>query len=200
MYTLLSGLWEHCFRKSSYRVLILGLDNAGKTTVLEQLRSSFQGTPGPREMKIPPTVGLNLANISIGSADVTFWDLGGQEGLRVLWDKYYGEAHAILFVVDSSDAEHLGEALRELRGVLGDSSLADAPVLIFMNKKDLSGASSLPRESLKALQDIGGNKAILVRDVSALDGEGVLDGLKALLKIVPTCPRTRALAFQESRR
>jgi ADP-ribosylation factor related protein 1 len=189
MYTLLSGLWEHWFRKSSYRVLILGLDNAGKTTVLEQLRSSFQGTPGPREMKIPPTVGLNLANISIGSADVTFWDLGGQEGLRVLWDKYYGEAHAILFVVDSSDAEHLG-----------DSSLADAPVLIFMNKKDLSGASSLPRESLKALQDIGGNKAILVRDVSALDGEGVLDGLKALLKIVPTCPRTRALAFQESRR
>ncbi|VDI72973.1 Hypothetical predicted protein, partial [Mytilus galloprovincialis] len=88
MYTLLSGYWKYFFQKEEYNVLILGLDNAGKSTYLEQSKTKFNSKyQGMNLSKITATVGLNIGKIDIGRVRLNFWDLGGQEELQSLWDK-----------------------------------------------------------------------------------------------------------------
>ena len=90
MYTLLSGLYKYMTEKEEYFVLILGLDNAGKTTFLESAKTKL--TPnykGVNLNKITTTVGMNLGKIDVNGVRLNFWDLGGQEELQSLWDKYY---------------------------------------------------------------------------------------------------------------
>ena len=77
----------------------------GKTTLLERLKTNYTGFPGLEPEKVLPTVGLNVGRLKALNADFMFWDLGGQSGLRSIWDKYYSDSHAILFVVDSSDPQ-----------------------------------------------------------------------------------------------
>ena len=90
MYTLLSGLYKYMTEKEEYFVLILGLDNADKTTFLESAKTKL--TPnykGVNLNKITTTVGMNLGKIDVNGVRLNFWDLGGQEELQSLWDKYY---------------------------------------------------------------------------------------------------------------
>ncbi|XP_035584884.1 ADP-ribosylation factor-related protein 1 isoform X2 [Zalophus californianus] len=88
MYTLLSGLYKYVFQKDEYCILILGLDNAGKTTFLEQSKTRFnKHYKGMSLSKITTTVGLNIGTVDVGKARLMFWDLGGQEELQSLWDK-----------------------------------------------------------------------------------------------------------------
>ncbi|XP_047391058.1 ADP-ribosylation factor-related protein 1 isoform X4 [Sciurus carolinensis] len=88
MYTLLSGLYKYMFQKDEYCILILGLDNAGKTTFLEQSKTRFNKQyKGMSLSKITTTVGLNIGTVDVGKARLMFWDLGGQEELQSLWDK-----------------------------------------------------------------------------------------------------------------
>ncbi|XP_022350533.1 ADP-ribosylation factor-related protein 1 isoform X3 [Enhydra lutris kenyoni] len=88
MYTLLSGLYKYMFQKDEYCILILGLDNAGKTTFLEQLKTRFnKNYKGMSLSKITTTVGLNIGTVDVAKARLMFWDLGGQEELQSLWDK-----------------------------------------------------------------------------------------------------------------
>ncbi|XP_058892581.1 ADP-ribosylation factor-related protein 1 isoform X2 [Kogia breviceps] len=88
MYTLLSGLYKYMFQKDEYCILILGLDNAGKTTFLEQSKTRFnKNYKGMSLSKITTTVGLNIGTVDFGKARLMFWDLGGQEELQSLWDK-----------------------------------------------------------------------------------------------------------------
>jgi ADP-ribosylation factor related protein 1 len=88
MFSLLKGLWDYFFRKDEYFIVILGLDNAGKTTFLETTKrrfiSNYRGMPLD---KITSTVGLNVGRVDIGSQRLILWDLGGQEDLQTLWDK-----------------------------------------------------------------------------------------------------------------
>ncbi|KAI7690145.1 hypothetical protein SSS_09047 [Sarcoptes scabiei] len=108
MFSLVYGLWKYWFQKDDYFVLILGLDNAGKTTFVEQAKSHY--TPeykGLNLAKISPTVGLNIGKIQTETIVLNFWDLGGQAELQCLWEKYYSDAHAIIFIMDSSDSERI---------------------------------------------------------------------------------------------
>ena len=90
MYALLSGLYKSLTQKDKFSVLILGLDNAGKTTFLESAKAQFtKGYTGVNPNKITATVGLNIGNIQADGIILNFWDLGGQEELQALWDKYY---------------------------------------------------------------------------------------------------------------
>ncbi|KAJ4832421.1 hypothetical protein Tsubulata_026338, partial [Turnera subulata] len=94
MFSLFYGHWKYIFSET-LRVLILGIDKSGKTTLLEKLKavySNFKGLPPDR---LVPTVGLNLANIEASNRKLIFWDLGGQPGLRPIWEKYYEESHAM---------------------------------------------------------------------------------------------------------
>lgn len=90
MFSLVYGLWKYWFQKDDYFVLILGLDNAGKTTFVEQAKSHY--TPeykGLNLAKISPTVGLNIGKIQTETIVLNFWDLGGQAELQCLWEKVW---------------------------------------------------------------------------------------------------------------
>ena len=106
MFTLLSGLYKYVTQKDEYFILILGLDNSGKSTYLEQVKAKFY--PNYKMMnpaKITTTVGCNIGKVDIGRVRLNFWDLGGQEELQSLWDKYYAECHAIIYMIDSTDRQ-----------------------------------------------------------------------------------------------
>ena len=118
---------------SNKKVLFLGLDNAGKSTLLFQLKDkSFRDTV--------PTVGLNVEQIQYRGLSLTLWDVSGQA--TRLWKHYFDKINAIIFVVDSADKERLEKAQEELHRVIQDEELAAAPVLVFANKQDVPGAMS----------------------------------------------------------
>jgi len=98
------------FTKDEFRVLILGVDKAGKTTLLEKLKSIYLKGGGLPPDRVVPTVGLNIGRIEDANAKLVFWDLGGQVGLRAIWEKYYEEAHAIMYVIDAATASSFEDA------------------------------------------------------------------------------------------
>ncbi|GES62193.1 ADP-ribosylation factor family protein [Aspergillus terreus] len=107
MYHLAKSLYTYATSKEEYSVLLLGLDNAGKTTLLSQIKALYQprpdGAPAPNPGKTVPTVGQNVATISLPDMNLKIWDVGGQISMRNLWQSYYSSCHAIIFVVDSTD-------------------------------------------------------------------------------------------------
>jgi ADP-ribosylation factor related protein 1 len=108
MYSLLSGLWKYWRRRDEYSIVILGLDNAGKTTFLEQVKGKFvRSYKSLPPAKITSTVGLNIGKIDISSVQLVLWDLGGQEDLQCLWNKYYDDCHGVIYMIDSTDRERL---------------------------------------------------------------------------------------------
>jgi ADP-ribosylation factor related protein 1 len=126
--------------------LILGVGGAGKTCVLESLKTRFSPMPGLAPAQIVPTVGLNLARLEVPAESATaattcvFWDLGGARGLREIWERYYAECDGVLFVMDAAAAEESDESEETqtavLRSVLADSRLRGAPALVLVNKAD----------------------------------------------------------------
>ncbi|CAN6454318.1 unnamed protein product [Victoria cruziana] len=102
MFSLIYGLWKYLFSKTEFHVLILGIDKAGKTTLLEKLKATYSNLEGLPPDRIVPTVGLNIGRIEVENTKLVFWDLGGQSGLRTIWEKYYEEAHAIIYVIDAA--------------------------------------------------------------------------------------------------
>ncbi|XP_024606194.1 ADP-ribosylation factor-related protein 1 isoform X2 [Neophocaena asiaeorientalis asiaeorientalis] len=138
MYTLLSGLYKYMFQKDEYCILILGLDNAGKTTFLEQSKTRFnKNYKGMSLSKITTTVGLNIGTVDFGKARLMFWDLGGQEELQSLWDKYYAECHGVIYVIDSTDEERLSESKRAFEKMVTSEALDGVPILVLANKQDI---------------------------------------------------------------
>lgn len=145
-------------------------------------------------MRIPPTVGLNLGKFDVNSKTrMTFWDLGGQLSLRVLWDNYYSEANAVAYVLDSTDRDRFPEARREIEKILDDKDLLDAPLLVVANKQDMKSAVP-PEEIIKELNLDVRKRAFRIQPVSAIAGSGVRELISWLLTQLPDCPRTARLA------
>ncbi|KAF0301763.1 ADP-ribosylation factor-related protein 1 [Amphibalanus amphitrite] len=129
MYTLLSGLYKHLVQKDDYFLLILGLDNAGKSTYLEAAKTKFKKDyKSLNASKITTTVGLNIGQVDVSGIRINFWDLGGQEDLQSLWDKYYAECHAVIYVVDSADRERMDESKEVFDRVIGSEHLIGVPL------------------------------------------------------------------------
>lgn len=101
-----------------YSILVLGLDNAGKTTLLEQIKALYSAHEHP-VLKTVPTVGQNVTTVDLPDVYLKFWDVGGQHALRSMWQSYYSSCHAIVFVLDSTD---IGDANVER---LGRNSVVD---------------------------------------------------------------------------
>ncbi|KAJ1564588.1 hypothetical protein HK405_014483, partial [Cladochytrium tenue] len=172
MYTLLSGLYELYSRKDDFYILILGLDSAGKTTLLERIKATYTGLRPIPPDKIGPTVGLNISRVEVGRVRLNFWDLGGQPGLRGLWDKYFAEAHAVVFVVDASDEGRVEEAKEAFGRVIAARELDGVPLLVLANKADRPAAVSAQGMRL-ILADLAvglGARDSKVLGVSALRG------------------------------
>lgn len=182
MFSLLYGFWQYLSRKVEYNVLVLGVDSAGKTTFVEKVKEQFSGARAPPPEKILPTVGLNIGRVETQKCKIVFWDLGGQKGLRSIWDKYFEEAHSVVYVVDSSDPSRLEENRSALRGIIGSKDLEAAPVLVVANKQDRPDA--LEPEAVLGALDLGGRPRLehKVQPMSALRGEGVTAGVSWLME------------------
>lgn len=187
MYTLLSGLYKYMFQKDEYCILILGLDNAGKTTFLEQSKTRFsKNYKGMSLSKITTTVGLNIGTVDVGKVRLMFWDLGGQEELQSLWDKYYAECHGVIYVIDSTDEGRLSESKQAFEKVVTSEALEGVPVLVLANKQDVEPCLSIP-DIKTAFSDCTckiGRRDCLTQACSALTGKGVREGIEWMVKCV----------------
>lgn len=187
MFTLMSGLWKYLFQKEEYFVLILGLDNAGKTTYLEQTKTKFsKNYKGMNPAKITTTVGLNIGKIDIGNIRLNFWDLGGQEELQSLWDKYYAESHAVVYMVDSSDRERLEESKQAFDKMISSEVLEAVPLLLLGNKQDLNSCLSVGniKDAFKDSAHKIGRRDCHIMGTSALNGDGVDEGIRWIVDCV----------------
>ena len=151
------------------RVLLLGLDSAGKTTILFHLI-------GRREQTVP-TIGFNVETVRFNGLEFVVWDVSGQERLRPFWRHYYRGTSGVVFVVDSADVERLTMARAELFGILNEEELANAVVLVFSNKTDLPNAVT-PEQLADALQlERLRPRPYHVQRSNASIGEGISEGL-----------------------
>jgi len=157
-----------------YRIIMLGLDAAGKTTILYHLRSQVVTTI--------PTIGFNVETVECGHLAFTCWDVGGRDNIRPLWRHYFHGSNALLFVVDSNDRDRIEDARDELHKTLADETMRDVALLVYANKQDLPNAmtSSEVGEKL-GLHDLRGTKWYL-QGSCATSGEGLFEGLDWLSK------------------
>ncbi|XP_022923138.1 ADP-ribosylation factor-related protein 1-like isoform X2 [Cucurbita pepo subsp. pepo] len=193
MFSLFYGLWKYIFSKTEFHVLILGIDKAGKTTLLEKLKSLFSNLEGLSPDRIVPTVGLNIGRLEVLNAKLVFWDLGGQPGLRSIWEKYYEEAHAVIYVIDAACPSKFEDSKSAMEKVLRHEDLQGAPLLVFANKQDLPEAVSAEELSryldLKKLDE----RVCMFEAVSGYDGMGIKESVEWLVDIMERSKRTEIL-------
>lgn len=158
------------FGNQEVRILMVGLDNAGKTTILYQLRLH-------EVISTVPTIGFNVETVNYKNIAFTVWDIGGQDKIRNLWRVYLKGSQGLIFVIDSSDKQRLEEAKGELHRLLEEEDLQGAHVLVFANKQDVVGAASVAdvRDKL-GLNNIRTHNWF-IQPTCALKGEGLNDGL-----------------------
>eukprot|EP00741_Cyanophora_paradoxa_P005181 tig00000852_g5021.t1 len=191
MFSLLWGLWEYFTSKAEFQVLILGIDHAGKTTLLEKMKGIFADIEGLAPDKIAPTVGLNIGRFEVGNVKLIFWDLGGQIGLRGIWDKYFAETQALIYVVDSANTNRFDESRSALDELLADPKLDGVPLLFLANKQDLPTAR--PAQDTASMFDLGRVKGrgCRVQPVSAISGRGIREGITWLVDVLKSSARRK---------
>eukprot|EP00771_Trimastix_marina_P000073 gnl/Trimastix_PCT/1076.p2 GENE.gnl/Trimastix_PCT/1076~~gnl/Trimastix_PCT/1076.p2 ORF type:complete len:188 (+),score=48.63 gnl/Trimastix_PCT/1076:72-635(+) len=183
---MISRMFQRWFGNKPVRLLMVGLDAAGKTSILYKLKL------GETIMAIP-TVGFNLEEVECENLKFTIWDVGGQKKIRTLWRHYYENSQAIIFVVDSADHGRIscpnGDchdcARCELHYMLESDLLQSCSVLVFANKQDLPGALA-PEEVGRrlGLPELSARRKWYVQPSCALDGRGLKEGFAWLSKNV----------------
>ena len=157
------------------RFLILGLDGAGKTSILNRLTKKDFTEP-------EPTVGLNVEQIVHRNYAVTFWDLGGAATL--LWKHYYHSTDAVIFVVDSTDRDRIDTAREELINAISDTDLTECPLLVYGNKQDKEGAMSIDDLTMTLEFDKLRSKNKFLEPCSAAKNEGIFEGLEKIVDVL----------------
>lgn len=174
---LFSSLWTMFSPHRPYKLLILGLNNAGKTSILYHLQLGHRITT-------QPTLGGNTEQLTITNPHTshtisfTCWDLGGQEQLRESWRLYYEHTDAVLFVVDAADPARFPTAKRVLHRLLTEEpALKESILLVFANKQDVSAAAS-PAELMEVLE-LGKfkDRTWTLMGSSAATGESLREGM-----------------------
>lgn len=161
-------------KEKEMRILVLGLDNAGKTTIVKKLNGEDIHT-------ISPTLGFNIMTFYYTKYKLNVWDIGGQKALRSYWRNYFEQTDGLIWVVDSADRQRLEDCRAELHKLLQEEKLAGASLLVFANKQDLRGALSHTEiHKLLNLDDIG-NRHWHIQRCSAVTGEGLSDGISWLV-------------------
>ena len=121
--------WVYSFWQKEYFVAVLGLDGAGKTSLVEHLKVGYMGEP-------LPTIGFHITNVRVNNCMIQFADLAGQDAMRRIWGALYHSADAVVYVVDGTDLNRLPLAMSELKSVMTYPALEDKPFLILVNKHD----------------------------------------------------------------
>jgi ADP-ribosylation factor protein 1 len=199
---MFAKMWDRVFSKKEMRILMVGLDAAGKTTILYKLKLGEVVTT-------IPTIGFNVETVEYKNISFTVWDVGGQDKvrphsalsaarsdgrldvavalppppysfirqIRPLWRHYYQNTQGIIFVVDSNDRERVADARAELERMLSEPELADAVVLCLANKQDLPKAMPVPEVTEKmGLHNMRARKWF-IQGCTATTGDGLYEGL-----------------------
>lgn len=178
--SLIDALWKALgfFDGKEGTLVVLGLDNAGKTTMLHRLKTggdvrSFPPTDRPHQTEeFETTQGIKFKA----------WDMGGHEAVRHLWEDYVCESSAVLFLIDAVDSKRFEEAGFELDALIGEKIVQDIPVAILLNKCDLDEACSTAQVCEKIhfedLQRMQGDDKIAIFRMSVLKGEGYQDAFR----------------------
>jgi small GTP-binding protein len=124
----IASVFKRLLWKKNIRIVMLGLDAAGKTTILYKLKLG-------EKVSTVPTIGFNVETVECKNINFTVWDVGGQDKIRQLWRHFFRDAKAVIFVVDSSDKNRSEEAKEELNRLMQDEELKDAIFLVFANKQ-----------------------------------------------------------------
>ena len=163
--------------KKYVRILMVGLDAAGKTTILYQLKMG-------ETVKTIPTIGFNVETLDYKNLSITVWDVGGQDKIRVLWKHYYQNTDGLIFVVDSNDRERIEDSAEELQKMLAEEELKDCAILVMANKQDLNGA--LPPGEVTEQLGMGKLKGRtwLVQGTCAITGQGLKEGLDWMASVL----------------
>uniref|UniRef100_H3B685 ARF like GTPase 5C n=2 Tax=Latimeria chalumnae TaxID=7897 RepID=H3B685_LATCH len=158
------------FSSTEHKVIIVGLDNAGKTTILYQFLMN-------EVVHTSPTIGSNVEEIVVKKTHFLMWDIGGQETLRSAWNSYYSNTEFVILVVDSTDRERLTVMKEELYKMLAHEELRNAAVLVFANKQDVKNSMTAAEISglltLTSIKDHPWH----IQGCCALTGEGLPAGL-----------------------
>ncbi|KAK5780978.1 Arf family GTPase ARF3 PWA37_001889 [Arxiozyma heterogenica] len=159
------------FGSREMKILMLGLDNAGKTTILYKLKLDKIKTSAP-------TVGFNVETVAYKNVKFNMWDVGGQERLRPLWRHYFPATTALIFVIDSSDHDRMKEAKEELYSIISEKEMENVVLLVLANKQDLKNAMK-PQDVSDFLQLETNlkNQLWCVIGSNALTGKGLMEGL-----------------------
>ncbi|XP_030608361.1 ADP-ribosylation factor-like protein 14 [Archocentrus centrarchus] len=173
------GTWVS---KPQVQVLLLGLDNAGKSTLLYKLKHNIC-------VSTVPTIGFNVemleARKNRNKIAITIWDVGGQGKMRDHWPNFYQNAAAIVFVVDSADQERLSEAQKELEGILRNDERQGRPVILLANKQDVNGALNVTEiKDRFNLRKICLGRDWFVQPCSASTGFGIEEVFKRVVQLV----------------
>ena len=157
------------------RVLLVGLDGSGKTTVLFRMKDG-------KEPKTVPTIGYNVETIKVGKYRLSIWDVGGQDKLRPFWRHHYTGVQGIVFLIDSNDSERFSAAAHEVGLLLKEDQLAAAALLVLANKQDLPNAKSVDeiKSALGMTKEAVQERPCHVAPTVASSGDGLPEAMKWL--------------------
>ena len=165
-------------KEREVRVLILGLDNAGKTTIVKKLNGENIDT-------ISPTLGFNISGLVHRDYKLNLWDIGGQSSIRAYWRNYFEETDALIWVVDSADRIRFQNCHEELHKLLQEERLAGATLLVLANKQDLPNAANRSEiAELLRLDEISQSHHWKILPCSAVTGHNLVAGFDWLLEDV----------------
>merc|ERR1711879_758523 len=176
---LMSKVWDRMIGKTEMRLLMVGLDAAGKTTILYKLKLGEVVTT-------IPTIGFNVETVEDKNISFNVWDIGGQDKIRRLWRYYYSGTQGLIFVVDSNDRDRVELAQEELMKLLGEEEMRDAALLVLANKQDLPNSMSAADMTQKlGLHNIR-NRQWFIQSACATTGDGLYEGLDWMSRTLST--------------
>jgi len=163
-------IWQRMIGKTEMRILMVGLDAAGKTTILYKLKLGEVVTT-------IPTIGFNVETVEYKNLSFTVWDVGGQDKIRPLWRHYYQGTNGLIYVVDSNDRDRIEDAREELTKMINEDEMKDAVVLVFANKQDLPNAMTAAEITEKLGLHNLRNRQWFIQSACATTGDGLYEGL-----------------------
>eukprot|EP00245_Coleochaete_scutata_P009955 TRINITY_DN3405_c0_g1_i1.p1 TRINITY_DN3405_c0_g1~~TRINITY_DN3405_c0_g1_i1.p1 ORF type:complete len:181 (-),score=36.50 TRINITY_DN3405_c0_g1_i1:23-565(-) len=165
-----------CWRRKA-KFLVVGLENSGKTSVV----SSLQVEKRPADAV--PTMGFSVEKFQLGQVQLTVMDMSGQAKYRKLWECYFREVDALVFVIDAADRAKLADAKSVLHTLIADPANGRIPLLVLANKTDLVHAMSAAQVAQAvALESLEGTRPWHISACSAISGNGLQDGISWLLQ------------------
>jgi small GTP-binding protein len=179
----MSKLFDSFFGTQEFRILMLGLDAAGKTTITYKLKLG-------ETVSTTPTIGFGVETIQFKNVKFNVWDIGGQDKIRGLWRHYFPNTQGLIYVVDSSDRARMSVAKETLHQMLQEDDLKDAVLLILANKQDLGMMSVAEVIDGLDLQSMRG-RDWFCQGTSALTGTGIYEGLNWMCKKLKEQPKRR---------